>query len=109
MGSLEEITIPDFNKIVDDLLKFIFVVTKSIIIEIKDIIAEWFTEIVIDKLKPLLELYAARLLLESLKAYKDVLYQMLENCKFNNNIIEISNAKLIKLTIKVNNLTSVIK
>lgn len=87
MGSLEEITIPDFNKIVDDLLKFIFVVTKSIIIEIKDIIAEWFTEIVIDKLKPLLELYAARLLLESLKAYKDILYQMLENCKFNNNKI----------------------
>ena len=45
-----------------------------------------------DKLRPLLELFASRLLLETLRVYKDLLMQLLDACVFgwkNNQLVSV--------------------
>jgi hypothetical protein len=87
MGSLENIEKIDLNVLIDDLLNSLFIVIKDIIIKLKDLLVEMFLSLVMQKLKPLLELFASRLLMETLKMYKDLLIQLLDACAFgwNNN------------------------
>lgn len=87
MGSLEDIENLDFNTILDSLYKSLFVIIKDIIIKLKDLLIEMFLSWIMEKVKPLIELFAAKLLMETLKMYKDLLMQLLDACVFgwNNN------------------------
>lgn len=63
----------------------------AIIKNIKNIILNELYNFLIEELKPLIELFAARMVLESVKAYKDLLLSLLETCAFgwngNNNTV----------------------
>jgi len=82
MGSLEDYDNVDLNLIIEDLMGGLFNIIKDIIIKLKDLLVELFLNLILDKLKPLLELFVSRLLLETLRAYKDLLTQLLESCSF---------------------------
>ena len=89
MGSIEDV---DFNKInldtfVEEILNGIFVIIKDIIIQLKNMLIEMLMKYVLEKLRPLIELMASRLLLETLQMYKDLLVNLIDACAFgwNNN------------------------
>lgn len=87
MGSLEDVEKIDLNMLIDDLLNGLFVIIKDIIIKLKDLLVEMFLSWIMEKVKPLIELFAAKLLMETLQMYKDLLVQLLDACAFgwNNN------------------------
>ena len=81
MGSLEDLVL-DFNAILETLYKVLFVVIKDIIIKLKDLLIDLFLSWLMEKIKPLIELFAAKLLMETLQMYKDLLMQLLDACVF---------------------------
>lgn len=87
MGSLEDVENLDLNTILDSLYKALFAIIKDIIIKLKDLLVEMFLSWIMEKVKPLIELFAAKLLMETLQMYKDLLVQLLDACVFgwNNN------------------------
>lgn len=87
MGSLEDVENLDLNTILDSLYKTLFAIIKDIIIKLKDLLVEMFLSWIMEKVKPLIELFAAKLLMETLQMYKDLLIQLLDACVFgwNNN------------------------
>lgn len=87
MGSLEDVENLDLNAILDSLYKALFAIIKDIIIKLKDLLVEMFLSWIMEKVKPLIELFAAKLLMETLQTYKDLLVQLLDACVFgwNNN------------------------
>ena len=92
MGSLEDIDSIDLNQLVEDLLNSLFVIIKDIIIRLKDLLVDMLLKFIMDKLRPLLELFASRLLLETLRVYKDLLMQLLDACVFgwkNNQLVGV--------------------
>lgn len=82
MGAFDENVLSDVNKILDDLMNSLFSIIKDIITKIKDLIIDMMLTYVLKKLTPLLALFAARLLLEALKFYKDLLLDILNCFKF---------------------------
>lgn len=76
MGSLEDADKIDFEKIINSLL----IIIKDVIINIKDLLIDLFLEIIIDKLKPLIELLTSYMLMETLMYYKNILMQIYNNC-----------------------------
>lgn len=92
MGSLEDVDTIDLNKLVEDLLNSLFVIIKDIIVRLKDLLVDMLLDYIMEKLRPLLELFAARLLMESLQTYKDLLTQLLDACVFgwkNNKLVGV--------------------
>lgn len=87
MGSLEDVENLDLNTILDSLYKTLFAIIKDIIIKLKDLLVEMLLSWIMEKVKPLIELFAAKLLMETLQMYKDLLIQLLDACVFgwNNN------------------------
>jgi hypothetical protein len=88
MGSLEDlgkdIETGNFDTIefVNQLLNSLLVIIKDIIVQLKDMLIEMFMELILSKLRPLLELFASKLLLETLKMYRDLLQQIIDTCLF---------------------------
>ena len=78
MGSLEDVENVDFNKLLDSLMNSLFFIIKDIIIKLKDMLLEMFLNWVLEKLTPLLALFASRLLLETLNTYLSLLKQLLD-------------------------------
>jgi hypothetical protein len=56
----------------------LFFIIKDIIKQIKDLLVDMFLTLILEKLKPLLELFASRMLLEALQMYKNLLLQIKE-------------------------------
>lgn len=81
MGSLDDAKTIDLNSIVEDLMNGLFVIIKDIILKLKDLLVDMFLSYVLKKLSPLLALFASRILLETLTMYKDLLSQIMDNCK----------------------------
>lgn len=81
MGSFNDFKNVDLDEILNELMNSLFKIIKDIILKLKDLIVDMMMNYVLEKLKPLLSLFASRLLLESLKAYKDLLEDILNNCK----------------------------
>lgn len=80
MGSLEDMATISLNEMIDRLLQSLFFIIKDIIVRLKDLIVEMILQMILDKLKPLVELFAARLLMETVMMYKDLLTRLLEEC-----------------------------
>jgi hypothetical protein len=78
MGSLEDGVNLNFS--IEDLISSILTVIKDIVIKLKDLIVDMFLQYALKKLAPLLALFASRLLLETLIAYKDLLVLCLKAC-----------------------------
>ena len=90
MGQIDETL--DLNKLINDLLSSLFIIIKDIITKLKDLLIDVLLQFIIEKLTPILALFASKLLLESLKLYKDLLESLLKDCsitlfKFGNNRI----------------------
>lgn len=68
------------NTNVDDLLKGVFVIIKDIIIKIKDLVVDMFLNFILEKISSLLGLFASKLLLETLSAYRSLLNEIIEKC-----------------------------
>lgn len=83
MGSLEDIDRIDTSQLVEQLMSILLNIIKDIVIKLKELLVDVFLNFIMDKLKPLLTLFASRLLLETLQAYKDLLTQCLRACSFN--------------------------
>lgn len=82
MGSFEDSADSISNLSIEDILTTIYQILKEIIVKIKDLLIDWLLEMIVDYLKPLIELFASKLLLETLKSYKDLLQQLLDACAF---------------------------
>ena len=82
MGSLEDVENIDFNQMLDSLLNSLFIIIKDIILKLKNMLIELFLNMILEKLAPLLALFASRLLLETLNTYLSLLRQLLECFKF---------------------------
>jgi hypothetical protein len=78
MGQIDENV--DLNKLINDLLSSLFIIIKDIITKLKDMLIDMLLQFVIEKLTPILALFASKLLLESLKLYKDLLESILKDC-----------------------------
>ena len=92
MGSLEDAETVDLNKLVEDLLNSLFFIIKDIVVQLKDLLVDMLLQFIMDKLRPLLELFASRLLMETLSIYRDLLMQILEKCLFswkNNKLVGV--------------------
>lgn len=81
MGSFTENDAIDLDTLLNDLMNSLFAIIKDIAKRLKDLIIEMMINYVLEKLSPLIALFTSRLLLESLKAYKDLLEEILKNCK----------------------------
>ena len=81
MGSFNDFKNVDLDEILNELMNSLFKIIKDIILKLKDLIVDMMMNYVLEKLTPLLSLFASRLLLESLKAYKDLLEDILNKCK----------------------------
>lgn len=81
MGVLNEDDAIDIDEVFNELMESLFSIIKDIIIKIKDLLVDMMLSYILEKLTPLLTIFASRLLLETLKAYKDLLESILENCK----------------------------
>lgn len=82
MGSFEDTAESFANISIDDILKTVYQMLKEIIVKLKDLVIDFLLEMIINYLKPLIELFASKLLLETLKMYKDLLQQLLDACAF---------------------------
>lgn len=80
MGSFDEMEFLDVNALIDKLLQTLFVIIKDIIVKIKDIIVDFFLDLIKQWLTPLLELFVSKLLLESLNSYVSLLKEILDKC-----------------------------
>ena len=80
MGSIEDIEFNNINEKFEKLLSSLWFIIKDIVVKMKDMVVEMLLKLVMNKIQPLLELFASRLLAESLKMYKDLLTQLLEEC-----------------------------
>jgi hypothetical protein len=78
MGSLDEVSNIDTTDVVNKLMDSLFFIIKDIIKQIKDLLVDMFLTLILEKLKPLLELFASRMLLEALQMYKNLLLQIKE-------------------------------
>lgn len=76
MGSLEDGI--DFN--IEDFISGLLNIVRDIVIKLKDLLVDMFLQYALKKLAPLLALFASRLLLETLIAYKDLLMLCLKAC-----------------------------
>lgn len=76
MGSIDDKIVIDPNQIINHLLN---VIIKDIVNRLKDLLIDLFLSYVLKKLKPLLALFASKLLLETLKMYTDLL-KLILNC-----------------------------
>lgn len=85
MGKLDE----NANVDLDDLMNGLFLIIKDIILKLKDLLVDMLLSYALKKLSPLLALFASRLLLETLKMYKDLLMQILRGCSISG--ISLSN------------------
>ena len=81
MGSFTESDVIDLDTLLSDLMNSLFAIIKDIAKRLKDLIIDMMINYILDKLAPLIALFTSRLLLESLKAYKDLLENILKNCK----------------------------
>jgi hypothetical protein len=81
MGSLEDVKNLDVNTIVEDLMNGLFFIIKDIIVKLKDMLIDMFLNWILKKLAPLLALFTARILLEALTMYKDLLFEIFNACK----------------------------
>lgn len=78
MGSIED-DYGEYTKLsLENVLTDLLGILKEIILKIKDYIVDLLLKHVLDKLTPLLQLFASRLLAETLKMYKDLLKQIFE-------------------------------
>lgn len=82
MGSIDEIKDWDWEDAFSKLMNSIFFIIKDIIIKLQDMVIDVLLGMIMDKLRPLLELFATRLMLETMKMYKDLLMQLLNECLF---------------------------
>lgn len=84
MGS---VSLEDIGDYFANIMTGLWNIIKDVIVKVKDMLVELLFDYVMKKLKPLLELFASRLLAETLKTYKDLLMQLLESCAigWNNN------------------------
>lgn len=90
MGSIEDYDFKNMDEKFNELLTGLWNIIKDIIVKIKDVLVDWFLGFIMDKLQPLLELFASRLLSETLKNYKSLLMQLLSIINYdwdNNGII----------------------
>ena len=78
MGSLDDNSIAD----IENLMGILFNIIKDIVIKLKNLLIDMLVQYVLKKLTPLLALFASKLLLESLIAYKDLLVLCLKSCMF---------------------------
>lgn len=65
---------------ISDLLGALFNLIKDIIIKLKDLLVEMLVDFILKKIKPLLALFASKLLMETLNVYKSLLEEILEKC-----------------------------
>ena len=79
MGSFEDVDSIDTT----DLLNGLFAIIKDVIVKLKDLLVDMLLSYVLKKLSPLLELFASKLLMETLKMYKELLSQILNGCSSN--------------------------
>lgn len=80
MGSLEDIDRIDMSMLAENLISTLLNIIKDIVVKIKDLLVDMFLNFALEKLKPLLALFASRLLLETLQSYKDLLTQCYKAC-----------------------------
>lgn len=95
MGSVEDLLnhdeettmIENLEEKFEDILESLWYIIKDVIVKLKELVVDLFLQFIMDKITPLLELFASRLLAETLKMYKDLLNQILEECLlgWNNN------------------------
>lgn len=79
MGSIDDEINAD--SIVEDLTNGLIWIIKDIIVKLKDMLVDMLLSWVLKKLTPLLALFAARMLLEALQMYKDLLFEIFNACK----------------------------
>lgn len=77
MGSFEDI---DTSTFVEDLLNGMHAIILDIVIKLKNMLIDMFISYILDKLAPLLALFASKLILEALKMYKDLLFEIFRGC-----------------------------
>ena len=94
MGSFDETEITDLDDLINQLMNGIFNIIKDVIVKLKNLIIDMMLSYILEKLTPLLALFASRLLLESLLAYKDMLLIIINNCFFLPKI-KLNSSKLI--------------
>lgn len=82
MGSLEDVneyTNIDFNQVLSSLI----FILQDIVKKLQDMLIDVFLNLILDELKPLVELLTSRLLLETLNNYKNMLLQIYNACFIN--------------------------
>lgn len=77
MGSLED---ANTETLVEDLTNGLLWIVKDIIVQLKNMLIDMFLSWILQKLTPLLALFAARILLEALQMYKDLLLEIFSGC-----------------------------
>lgn len=80
MGSLKDSRITNPDELLESLMGGLFNIIRDIILRLKDLIVQLLINFLMEKIRPLLELFAAKLLMETMKIYKDLLMQLMENC-----------------------------
>lgn len=82
MGSLDDIEDIKLDEIHEKLMGSLFLLIKDVVVKIKDQIINVLLEIVMDHLKPILEVVFLQLILETLQFYKELITQLIETCGF---------------------------
>jgi hypothetical protein len=80
MGTFTDEDTLDFDTMLSDLMNSVFAIIKDITKKLKDMIIDMMLSYVLEKLSPLLALFASRLLLEALQMYKDLLLEIFSGC-----------------------------
>ena len=80
MGSLKDSRITNPDELLESLMGGLFNIIRDIILRLKDLIVQLLINFLMEKIRPLLELFAAKLLMETMKIYKDLLMQLMQNC-----------------------------
>ena len=83
MGSFEDYKELDTSAIIDELMNGLFIIIKDIIAKLKDMLVDMFLSMILKKITPLLALFSAKIILEALKMYKDLLFEILNACGLN--------------------------
>jgi hypothetical protein len=78
MGSFDDI---DTSTFVEDLLNGMHAIILDIVIKLKNMLIDMLMSYILDKLAPLLALFASKLVLEALKMYKDLLFEIFNGCR----------------------------
>lgn len=80
MGSFEDYKELDTSTIIDELMNGLLIIIKDIIAKLKDMLVDMFLSMILKKITPLLALFSAKIILEALKMYKDLLFEILNAC-----------------------------